>query len=80
MTRNEISDILESVEKNDVPILGNCHCIFDCYADSRLYLSISKFSEILGISWYRPRSVSNDHLIVILIISHLDLPVIILLF
>lgn len=56
---HEILDVLESVEKNDVRILGDCHCIFDCYVNSRLYLSISKFSKVLGISRYRPRFVSK---------------------
>lgn len=48
----EFSDIVDSMEKNDVRILGDCHWIFDCHADSRLYISISKFSELLGIPRY----------------------------
>lgn len=71
----EFSDIMDSMEKNDVRILGDCHWIFDCHADSRLYISISEFSELLGIPWYRSRFVSNDCLITIPFISHLDLPV-----
>lgn len=68
MTR-KISDIVDSVEKNDVRILGDCHWIFNCHADSRLYLSVPEFSEILGLPRYRSRFVSDDcllsHLLII---------------
>lgn len=68
-----ISDIVDGMEKNDVYILGDCHWIFNDHADSRVYLSISKFPEILGVSRCRSRFVS-DYLTIILLIRHLDLP------
>jgi len=64
---------MDSMEKNDVCILGDCHWIFDRHADSRLHLPISKLSEILGVSWYRSRFVSNCE-IIISFIKHFDFP------
>lgn len=61
------------MEKDDVRILVNCYWIFGHYANSRLYLPVQKFPDILGIPWYRSRFVSNDHLIIILFINYIDL-------
>lgn len=47
-----ISDILESLEKNDVSILVNSYWLLYYYADLGLHLSVSKLSDILGIHLY----------------------------
>lgn len=66
----EISDIVGSMEKNDVWILADCHWIFNRYAYSCIYLSIPKFSKLLGLSRYRSRSVNIDYYV---IVTNLDL-------